>query len=117
MEEVQPQGFHQGHGNAVCEDYAVWQKECADLWGPVLTANGVQLVLAGHIHRYRHDPATADRSWAEITGGGRGEGRFQTIVEGRVEGGELVVRVHNTDAGEMAGEHRFKPRAAKYLRG
>ena len=94
------------------EDYAVWQKECADLWGPILTANRAQLVLAGHIHRYRHDAADATRSWAEIVGGGRGAKTFQTLVECKVEGGELLVRVHNTDTGEIAGEHRFKPRVA-----
>ncbi|MBR4616937.1 MAG: metallophosphoesterase, partial [Kiritimatiellae bacterium] len=92
------------------EDYAVWQKECADLWGPVLTANRAQLVLAGHIHRYSHEAADATRSWAEIIGGGRGEKTFQTLVECKVDGGELLVRVHNTDTGEIAGEHRFKPR-------
>ena len=95
----------------ILEDYAVWQKECADMWGPILTANKVQLVLAGHKHRYRYDAATETRSWAEIIGGGRGEKTFQTLVEGKVEGGELVVRVYNTDAGTIAGEHRFKPRA------
>ncbi|MBR2837259.1 MAG: metallophosphoesterase [Kiritimatiellae bacterium] len=93
------------------EDYAVWQKECADMWGPVLTANKAQLVLAGHIHHYRYDAATDTRSWAEITGGGRGGSTFQTLVEGKVEGGELVVRVFNTDANKQVGEHRFKPRA------
>ena len=95
----------------ILEDYATWQKECADMWGPVLTANGVQLVLAGHIHSYRHDAATSERSWAEITGGGRGGSTYQTLVECKVEGGELLVRVHNVDKGEIAGEHRFKPRA------
>ena len=93
------------------EDYAVWQKECADLWGPVLTANKVQLVLAGHVHRYSYQAPDATRSWAEIVGGGRGESTFQTLVEGKVEGGELVMRVHNTDAGTVVGEHHFKPRA------
>lgn len=92
------------------EDYAIWQKECADMWGPVLSANDAQLVLAGHIHRYRYDAPANGRSWAEITGGGRGSGTFQTLVEGKVEGGELVVRVHNTDAGSVVGEHRFQPR-------
>ena len=95
----------------ILEDYAVWQKECADMWGPILTANKVQLVLAGHKHRYRYDAATDTRSWAEIIGGGRGDKTFQTLIEGKVEGGELVIRVHNTDAGTIAGEHRFKPRA------
>lgn len=81
------------------------------MWGPVLTANKAQLVLAGHIHHYRYDAATDTRSWAEITGGGRGGSTFQTLVEGKVEGGELVVRVFNTDANKQVGEHRFKPRA------
>ena len=95
----------------ILEDYAVWQKECAEMWGPVLTENRVQLVLAGHIHKYRHDAATETRPWAEIIGGGRGDNTFQTLVEGKVEGGELVVRVFNTDADRQVGEHRFGPRA------
>ena len=95
----------------ILEDYAHWQKECAELWGPTLAKNGVQLVMAGHIHRYRFDPATPDRPWAQVVGGGRGPApRFQTLIEGKVEGGELVVRVHNTDADTLVAVHRFKPR-------
>ena len=93
------------------EDYAVWQKECADMWGPILTENRVQLVLAGHKHRYRYDPATPARSWAEIIGGGRGAKTFQTLVEGKVEDGKLVILVHNTDEGRIVGEHAFAPRS------
>ena len=94
----------------ILEDYAVWQKECADMWGPVLTANKVQLVMAGHKHRYRYDAPTAERSWAELMGGGRGQKTFQTLIEGKVEGGELVMRVFNTDKDVQVGEHRFRPR-------
>ena len=93
------------------EDYATWQKECATLWGPILTENKVQLVLAGHTNRYRYDPPAQGRTWAEIIGGGRGDKTFQTLVEGKVEGGELVVRVFNTDKDVLVGEHRFAPRA------
>ena len=95
----------------ILEDYAVWQKECADMWGPILTENKVQLVLAGHKHRYRYDAATPTRSWAEIIGGGRGGKTFQTLVEGKVEGGKLVVRVYNTDTDTIVGEHVFAPRS------
>ena len=97
------------------EDYAVWQKECADLWGPILTANKAQLVLAGHIHRYSYQAANDTRSWAEIVGGGRGDKTFQTLVEGKVEGGELVMRVYNTDIDKLVAEHRFKPRAVSFM--
>ena len=94
----------------ILEDYAQWQTECAELWGPTWTKNGVQLVRAGHTHRYRFDPATPGRSWAQIVGGGRGDKTFQTLVEGKVEDGKLVVRVYNTDAGTIVGEHAFAPR-------
>ncbi len=80
------------------------------MWGPVLTANKVQLVMAGHKHRYRYDAPTAERSWAELMGGGRGQKTFQTLIEGKVEGGELVMRVFNTDKDVQVGEHRFRPR-------
>ena len=48
--------------------------------------------------------------WGVDTGGGRGASTYQTLVECKVEGGELLVRVHNVDKGTIAGEHRFKPR-------
>ena len=95
----------------ILEDYAVWQKECAELWGPTLTENGVQLLLAGHVHRYQHIAATADRPWAQIIGGGRGQSTYQTFIEGRVDAGKLVVRVYNTDENKIVAEHSFNPRS------
>lgn len=92
------------------EDYAAWQKECAELWGPILTEHGVQLVLSGHLHCYKYHPAAEGRSWATIIGGGPGR-NFQTLVEGKVDDGSLLVRVHNTDEGVVVAEHRFPPRS------
>ena len=92
------------------EDYAQWQGECAQLWGPVLSANRVQLVLAGHQHRYRYDAPSPERPWAQILGGGRGAKTFQTLIEGCVEKGRLVVRVHDTDANRLVAAHEFSPR-------
>ena len=94
----------------ILEDYAEWQKECAELWGPTLTAHGVQLVLAGHLHRYMHVPPAAGASWATIVAGGRGVSTFQTLIECKTEDGRLLVRVHNTDKGTIAGEHWFDKR-------
>jgi predicted phosphodiesterase len=91
-------------------NYAQWQKECADLWRPALERHGVGLVVAGHTHRYRFDPPSPDRSWAQLVCGGAGDNTFQTLAVGEVEDGELVVRVHDTDSGTVAAVHRFKPR-------
>ena len=99
----------------ILEDYASWQKQAADEWGPILNANRVQLVIAGHKHRFRYDAPTADRSWAQIVGGGPDltnpdASRFPTVIEGKVENGNLVVRAHNVRTGAIAGEFTFKRR-------
>lgn len=91
-------------------NYAQWQKECADLWCPILERHGVGLVVAGHTHRYRFDPPGQGRPWAQLVCGGAGNDTFQTLAVGEVEDGELVVRVHDTDSGNIAAVHRFQPR-------
>ena len=78
--------------------------------------NGVQLVIAAHQHRYRFDPATADRPWAQIVGGGpemtpTAPDRFPTVIEGKVAAGELKITVHNIKTGSVQAECAFKPRA------
>jgi len=94
------------------ENWADWQKECADQWGPIFERHGVQLVVAGHKHRYRFDPATGERTWAQIVGGGPGRSPvcFPTVIEGRTEGGLLKVTVHDVLAGKIVGVHSFEPR-------
>ena len=90
------------------EDYARWSRECHDLWSPILVRAGVKVVIVGHRHFYRYDPATAERPWAQVMGGGpslgvTGHGKSRresavhvpTVVEGRVESGALRIRVHD----------------------
>lgn len=98
------------------EDYAYWSRECHDLWTPILEKAGVRLVIAAHKHRFRYDAPTADRPWAQIVGGGpelgmsHGKpdaGRFPTVIEGKVEGGKLVVSVHDAFHGTVAGRYDF----------
>jgi len=91
-------------------NYAQWQKECADLWRPILERHGVGLVVAGHTHRYRFDPPEPGRPWAQLVCGGAGVDSFQTLAVGEIDGGELVVRVLDTDSGRLAAIHRFNPR-------
>ena len=105
--------------------YAIWQRTCANLWGPSLKKAGVQLVIAAHQHRFRYDAPTADRPWAQIVGGGPELGvrkhwaadgtftttpapeKFPTVIEGKVEGGRLVVTVHDVLNGKVVGEYGF----------
>ena len=93
-------------------DFAIWQRTCANLWSPYFRKAGVQLVITAHEHKFRYDAPTADRPWAQIVGGGPelgkpGSGRFPTVVEGKVEGGRLVVTVHDVLNGKTAGKYDF----------
>ena len=85
-------------------DYAYWSRECAELWGPILEKAGVKLVVCGHRHRFRFDPPTPGRCWAQVVGGGPelgfnrdkpDAGKFPTVVEGLVEDGKLHLVVHD----------------------
>ena len=104
-----------------------WSAEAAREWGPLLTRHGVQVVIVGHMHEYRCDVADASRSWAQIEGGGfergvrfldggttiKSEGYFPTVIEGKVEGGRLVVTVYDVWRNRVAGCHAFAPRKGK----
>ena len=101
-------------------DFAIWQRTCANLWSPYFKKAGVQLVIAAHQHRFRYDAPTADRPWAQIVGGGPEFGtshgkpdasRFPTVIEGKVEGGKLVITVHDVLHGTVAGLYDFNPMA------
>jgi len=90
------------------------------MWGPLFVRAGVQVVVAAHEHEYRYDEPSADRPWAQIVGGGPEMGivrgkpapeRFPTVIEGKVEGGELKIVVHDVFNNRTAGVHRFRPRA------
>lgn len=88
-------------------DFAFWQRTCAKMWGPLLHEAGCQLLITGHMHRFRYDPATEDRCWAQLVGGGpKLEDRiFPTVIEGKVKGHSLLIIVHNILTGKV--EERF----------
>lgn len=105
-------------------DYAAWQRSCANLWGPSFVKAGVNLVVTAHQHRFRYDEPTSDRPWAQIVGGGcefggyishvngqrtfvKKEELFPTVIEGKVENGKLVIRVHDLHHRRLAGEFSF----------
>ena len=93
-------------------DFAIWQRTCANLWSPHFKKAGVQLVITAHQHQFRYDAPTADRPWAQIVGGGPDldpakKGRFPTVVEGKVEGGKLVVTVYDVLNGRVVGRYEY----------
>lgn len=112
---MNPGGICGNGGGRYLHDFAIWEKSCAEMWGPLFRRHGVQLVIAAHQHEYRCDAPTADRPWTQIVGGSptleENRGRFSTVIEGKVENGELKVVVHDVHHGRIAGTFSFKPRA------
>ena len=99
---------------------ASWIKECNESWGPVLDRHGVRLVVCGHEHLHRWDDKVPGFRWAQVLGGGPEMGygagfvkddRYcPTVIEGRVEGGRLVVSVHDVWRGKVLSERTFERR-------
>lgn len=92
--------------------FAIWQRTCANLWGPSFKKAGVQLVIAAHQHEFRYDAPAADRPWAQIVGGGpnldpANPKSFPTVIEGKVADGNLIVMVHDVLNGKVVGEYGF----------
>lgn len=108
-------------------DYAEWQRTCRNLWGPLLEKAGCQIVITAHQHRYRYDEPNADHKWAHIVGGGPelgvvsrnvdgkpvrtpDDGRFPTVIEGKVEGGMLRIVAHDVFNKRVVGDFSYPPR-------
>lgn len=113
--DAHPGGLIDNGGGKYRTSFSAWEKSCSDMWGPVLARNGCQLVIAAHQHCYRFDPATPERPWAQIIGGGPkftapGAPSFPTVIEGRVEDGVLKVAVHNIRDDTVQAVHTFGPR-------
>ena len=116
--------FNSGSNKNGCEKPlarggASWIRECNEQWGPLLDQSGVQLVVCGHEHAVRWDENTGYK-WAQVVGGGPELGygagfkpkgsACPTVIEGMVEKGSLVVRVHDVWRGGVISERRFKAR-------
>lgn len=95
------------------EGYASWQRHCHDLWSPLFEQYGVQLVITAHMHRFRFDAPTADRSWAHMVNGSGCDlppkGQL-TVLHGKVSSEHLQMIAHNLTTGSTIGEYGFKPR-------
>ena len=94
-------------------DYACWQRTCAEMWGPLLSKAGCQIVVTAHQHKYRYDAPDGSRKWAQMVGGGpklTEDGKFPTVIDGRVEDGHLKMTVYNMTTGQVCDEKIFSPR-------
>ena len=98
------------NGGDVLESWASFQRQAGNLWGPLLTQYGVQLVIAAHMHSFRYDAPTPDRTWTQIVGGGHEPKGQITVIHGKVSENSLEVVVDELNAGEELGRWTFPKR-------
>jgi predicted phosphodiesterase len=98
------------NGGDILDRWAQFQRQAGNLWGPLLTKHGVQLLIAGHRHRFRHDAPTADRTWTQIVGGGHEPNGQITIIHGKVSGDTMEVIVDELNSGTEFGRWKFPKR-------
>ncbi|MDO4551668.1 MAG: FN3 domain-containing metallophosphoesterase family protein [Planctomycetia bacterium] len=91
------------------EGFAYWHRPSNQLWGPVLTKHGVQVVIVGHMHKYSYHPAEDGRSWAQVVGGAP-DIKHATVIEGRVTGDKLKIKVCRVYDNEILGEWTYNKR-------
>jgi hypothetical protein len=87
------------NGGDALENWASFQRQAGNLWGPLFTKYGVQLVIAAHCHRFRYDAPTPDRTWTQIVGGGHEPKGQITVMHGKASADtlEVVVDELNTE--------------------
>ncbi|MBR1588292.1 MAG: metallophosphoesterase [Kiritimatiellae bacterium] len=93
-------------------NWASWQRTCANLWGPLFVKAGVQLVVCAHQHCFRYNPPEPGRPWAHIVGGGcngvnKNKNLFPTVIEGKVVDGKLSITVHDVLYKRIALQETF----------
>lgn len=93
-------------------DFAMWQRTCGKLWGPLLDEAGCHVLIAAHQHCYRMDMPNDEHAWMQIIGGGpdmsgKNSKNFPTVIEGKVTDGKLVVTVHNLYSGQICSTTTF----------
>ncbi|MDR3108400.1 MAG: metallophosphoesterase [Planctomycetaceae bacterium] len=98
------------NGGDVMEKWAAFQRQSGKLWGPLLNEYNVKLLVCGHTHRFRFDPATEDRKWNQLVGGGPQEKDPITIIHGKANADKLEVSIENVTNGEILGKWSFDSR-------
>lgn len=99
------------NGGDVMVRWATFQRQAANLWGPLLNQHGVQLLVNGHMHRFRYDKPSGERAWSQLVGGGcDSKNGPVTIIHGKTKGDSLEVVVEELVQNKELGRWTFKKR-------
>lgn len=90
------------------EGSAYYSRNSQQAWHPHLAKAGVQLVISGHMHRFRCDEPTAEHAYGQLVGGGPSL-KSATIIRGEATAKELAITATSL-SGEVLGKWTYQPR-------
>ena len=94
----------------ILDQFASFQWPCCQMWGPLFEKYGVQLAVTAHQHRFSYAEPTADRSWAQIVGGGP-EMEHACSIYCVADQNEMKLTCTKLSDMSELGSWTFKPRA------
>jgi 2',3'-cyclic-nucleotide 2'-phosphodiesterase (5'-nucleotidase family) len=79
---------------------------CREIWGPILNAGKIDLLISGHTHKYGIHPAVpGDHNYPIVIGGGPKDGK-RTIMQVKADQNALTLNMID-DAGKNVGTLRI----------
>lgn len=93
----------------ILERWATFHWPARQMWGPIFDKFGVQLLVAAHQHRFSFAEPDANRSWAQIVGGGPEMSNAYTI-HGKADQEKLTLTCEKLQDKSVVGTWNFKPR-------
>lgn len=93
----------------ILDSWASYHWSAAQMWGPLFEKHGVQLLVSAHQHRFSYAKPTANRSWAQIVGGGPEMNNAYTI-RGEATNSEFKLTCEKLADMSVVGAWSYKPR-------
>lgn len=94
----------------ILDKWATIQWPCAQQWGPLFDKYGVQLLISAHLHRFGYSPATSERSWAQIVGGGPELNTNACSIFVKASNDKMMLQCKKLSDGSELGAWEFQPR-------
>ncbi len=94
----------------ILDKFATIQWSCAQQWGPLFNKYNVQLLISAHLHRFGYSPATNERSWAQIVGGGPELKTNACSIFVKASNDKLSLQCKKLSDGSELGSWEFQPR-------
>ena len=102
-------------------DYAIWQRTCAQLWGPLLNKAKCQLVICAHQHFYHYLAPDKSRTWGCIVGGGYALAGKRPVdnailLDVQVQNHQLVATAYNMFDQSVLDTQTYLPKSKTKLK-